>query len=987
MIPVELGAEAFCIVVALGASSGAASILLLRRWSDGAKLRASMNRIWAHLMEFQLFGDEPALILKAQRDLLRANGQMLRLLAIPSLILAVPFAALLVGVDTLFGRAPLRVGDATVVTIQGEGATRELRLEAPPGIQVETAAVHIPADRQASWRVRPASPVRGDLLINYTGRVFYKAISSRPGLQWLTERRFVSPFSKAGLNWIEIQYPPATVFRLHWLVWFSVASLMGAGLAALRARTGALLICFALAFSATVTPASAETVSPLFARGYTVLPQPREVTLKDNDFRFGSNWRVLIGSGVRAGSTAVEELKEKAATQSHGSIELEIRPGSVTPGPTQDVDRDAIAAQAYRLELAPARIRILANAEPGLFYGVQTLLQLRKSRDGEFWLPEGEIVDWPDLGLRQIYWDDAHHLETMPELKRAIRQAATFKINGFVIKLEGHFQYRSAPALVEPQALSPSELQELTGYGLRYHVQVIPYLDAPAHIAFILKHPEYARFRAFLQSNYEMCATNPNALKLLYGMFDDLLAANQGVKYFYLSTDEAYYSGLSGENGCQEAQRAKELGSVGKVLAEFVTQAAGYLQDHGRTVVFWGEFPLKPEDIAALPPYVINGETYGDRFDPIYKARGIRQMIYNATEGEEQLFPHYFLRPAGKRLHPLQEDFERVGDAVSKIFADPARKTADLRGLIIAGWGDMGLHPETFWLGYATITAAGWNPFSAGPREEMSAFYPLFYGGAVTGMNRVYQLMSSQAQIWSDTWDTVDSTARQPIWGNSESIFQPPHPAHDQSISLPAVPSTDLRYTGGWARENAPRLAMAAEALPENDELVGWIDANFQLASSNRHGLEVFLAIARLCRQNLEMLSGLEGIENSLVQADRAARLGDPGRALEHVDHALSEAMAIRRERNAVLRDATTTWYKSWLPRAEEANGRRFLHELDNVKDHLPDRTVDMSYLVYRELLLPFDRWYEQTGWARNQYARAHNLPVRSTQLDWKSLQ
>ena len=77
-------------------------------------------------------------------------------------------------------------------------------------------------------------------------------------------------------------------------------------------------------------------------------------------------------------------------------------------------------------------------------------------------LPEGEIVDWPDLRLRQIYWDDAHHLDRLDALKQAIRQAAFFKINGFAIKLEGHFQYKSAPALVEPQALSAAKLQELT---------------------------------------------------------------------------------------------------------------------------------------------------------------------------------------------------------------------------------------------------------------------------------------------------------------------------------------------------------------------------------------------------------------------------------------------------------------------------------------------------------------------------------------------
>src|SRR6185437_6588429 len=66
----------------------------------------------------------------------------------------------------------------------------------------------------------------------------------------------------------------------------------------------------------------------------------------------------------------------------------------------------------------------------------------------------------------------------------------------------------SAPALVEPYALSPEQFQELTDYGLRYGVQVIPYLDAPAHVAFILKHPEYSHLREYPDSNYEFCSTN-----------------------------------------------------------------------------------------------------------------------------------------------------------------------------------------------------------------------------------------------------------------------------------------------------------------------------------------------------------------------------------------------------------------------------------------------------------------------------------------------
>jgi hexosaminidase len=742
-----------------------------------------------------------------------------------------------------------------------------------------------------------------------------------------------------------------------------------------------------------------QATSPLFSRGFTVIPAPRRVNLERNDFRFGSAWRLEIGPGVAKDSAAVRSLAEDLESRfgvvlkegsSGAAIRLEIAPGSVQPGPAQDRDAAAIAAQAYRLELSAARIRITANGDAGLFYGIETLVQLTKPRDGALWLPAGEILDWPDLQLRQIYWDDAHHLDHLSELKRAVRQAAFYKVNGFALKLEGHFQYHSAPAVVEPYALTPAELQELTNYGVGYHVQVIPYLDGPAHIAFILKHPEYSKLRAFPDSNYELCTTNPDSYQLMLGMFGDLLAANQGVKPIILSTDEPYYIGMADNAQCHEAARTKELGTVGRVLDEFITKVATYLHDHGRTVIFWGEYPMIPADIAGLPSFVVNGETYGPEFDPVFKAHGVRQMIYTSTEGEEPFFPDYFPLPAWRKAHGGRGDGGRVAGAVREIATNAARRNADLMGALVAGWADMGLHPETFWLGYATIPAAAWNPEGPGPHEVMSAFYPLFYGPSVGNMDRVYQLMSFQAQVWNDTWERVDSHARKPIWGNSERIFQPPHPAHDRTVPLPKAPGeADLSYDGAWSRENAKRLEVVDAALPENDALLGLLHENLRRAEYNRDSLEVFVTLAHLFRQNLEMLRGLAQIDSALSEAQTAAKGAKEKDkdALAAVDQALEIARHIRGERNQVLRDATATWYKTWYPRVAGANGRHFLHELDDVKDHLPDRTVDMSYLVYDELLLPLGEWYDRTQSARNRYAEAHHLPLRNEPLDWSGLE
>jgi hypothetical protein len=133
------------------------------------------------------------------------------------------------------------------------------------------------------------------------------------------------------------------------------------------------------------------------------------------------------------------------------------------------------------------------------------------------------------------------------------------------------------------------------------------------------------------------------------------------------------------------------------------------------------------------------------------------------------------------------------------------------------------------------------------------------------------------------------------------------------------------------------------------------------------------------------MLLGLQQISEQLKSAEMYAGRADASEAVAALDQALNIAASIRTQRNKALESATKTWYETWFPRVSEANGRKFLNKVDDVKDHLPVRTVDMSYLVYRELLYPLDDWATQTLAVRNEYAEAHHLPLRKFSLNWKS--
>jgi hexosaminidase len=761
----------------------------------------------------------------------------------------------------------------------------------------------------------------------------------------------------------------------------------------MRVLLAAVMVCVVW------TSGRAENVSALFARGYTVIPEPQKVSLGAKDFSFDQTWQIKLDRGVSKDDVAVEALREDLASRFNlrlgkggsggGTLSLRIEAGSVQIGKALDQNKEALQEQAYRIDLQAGMVAITANASTGLFYGVETFIQLLRWETGTLWLPEGKIEDWPDLQLRHIYWDDNHHLEKVDEFKRDLRQAAFYKINGFVVKLDGHFQYKSAPAVVEPYAFTPAELQEVTDYGLRYHIQVIPYIDGPAHISFILKHPEYAKLREFPESNYEICATNPAAYQLLEGMYQDLLDANKGVKYFYLSTDEPYYLGLAHNSQCNEEDLAKQLGTVGQVFSSFVDKAGGYLHDRGRTVMFWGEYPLKPSDVATLPPYLVNAEVYGPVFDKAFHQRGIQQMIFTSVAGEEKLFPDYSVLAQGERLHGASTDeFEdnpsvpRIDDITRSISYDYSRLNTSVIGEVNAGWADEGINPETFWLGYVASDAVAWHPGSPSPHELESAFYSLFYGTRVVSMDQVYRLMSEQAQSWSDNWDPMPSKARKPIWGSSYEIFKTPKPAHDQTLPLPPAPQSDLEYSGTWSNENAKRIALASQAKQTNDVVLGLLYDNLKRSQFNRYNLEVYVTIADLCRQNFTMIEDIHRMDVDLAAASQI-KDKDPAKALHEVDSALDTARSIWQKRNEVLENTTATWDERWFPRVAEANGRRFLNELDDVKDHLPGRTIDMSYLVYREKLLPFGEWVDAIATARNQFATAHQLPARDYHLAW----
>jgi hypothetical protein len=241
----------------LSVLAGIAMLWLFARVSNQAAVTATKRRVYAHLLELRLFVDEPAMMWRAQGQLMTANLRYLGLMLVPALVIAVPMVVLLVRMEAYYGRAPLPVGSDAIVTLETLDAvdpnSPAPRMEAPAGIAVETPAVRVARDRQISWRIRALGPVSGQLKFELPQGVVEKRIEAGGGFRFVPGRRTHSVISAlwypdeprlaSPVAWIDVEYPSAEIeflgLRWHWLVWFTIISMVAA--LAFKKRFGVVL--------------------------------------------------------------------------------------------------------------------------------------------------------------------------------------------------------------------------------------------------------------------------------------------------------------------------------------------------------------------------------------------------------------------------------------------------------------------------------------------------------------------------------------------------------------------------------------------------------------------------------------------------------------------------------------------------------------------------------------------------------------------------
>jgi uncharacterized membrane protein (DUF106 family) len=228
--------------------TGLLMLFIFRATSNQDGIRAAKNKIKAHLLEMRLYKDSLAQQMKSQGGVLAANLRYFGFALKPMLVMIVPVMLILIQLNLWFGSRSLQVGEAALIKVkiaEGDDPLKtDVRLEAPPGISIETPPLRIEEEREVDWRVRARTEGIHDLLIHSGGGTFIKALvvdqkrltkiaALKPGAGLLDQ--IFNPGEKplpkgASLASVEVAYPAERMrlggLRMHWLIAYFILSIV-----------------------------------------------------------------------------------------------------------------------------------------------------------------------------------------------------------------------------------------------------------------------------------------------------------------------------------------------------------------------------------------------------------------------------------------------------------------------------------------------------------------------------------------------------------------------------------------------------------------------------------------------------------------------------------------------------------------------------------------------------------------------------------------
>ncbi len=376
----------------------------------------------------------------------------------------------------------------------------------------------------------------------------------------------------------------------------------------------------ALCFLASCAEPQGEVKS--YNQGINIIPTPQSLVQQDGFFRLNSH------TAITAGSPEAKTIAEFFAAKMRTSTGLDIQvaeKGNILL--SLDSSLDVPNDEGYSLEVSKDAVKVVAKTTQGLFYGMQSFLQLLPAEiespskvNGIAWqAPAVSIKDAPRFGYRGIMLDPCRHFMPAENVKKYIDVLSLFKINRIHWHLTDdqgwRIEIKKYPKLTEIGSkridgegteyggyYTQEEIKDIVKYAADHFITVVPELELPGHeMAAIAAYPNLS------------CKGEPGTPRIIWGVEDivmcpgkeDMFTFLQDVidemvplfpsEYFHIGGDECPKTSWKNCPLCQKRIKEEGLKADGKHSAEeklqsyVIQRMEKYLETKGKKIIGWDE--------------------------------------------------------------------------------------------------------------------------------------------------------------------------------------------------------------------------------------------------------------------------------------------------------------------------------------------------------------------------------------------------------------
>lgn len=275
--------------------------------------------------------------------------------------------------------------------------------------------------------------------------------------------------------------------------------------------------------------------------------------------------------------------------------------------------------EGYCLTVGSSGVDLRSRGVPGLFYGLQTLLQLQHQY-GER-LPGLQITDEPRFSWRGLHLDVSRHFFDKEFVKKQLRMMASLKLNrlhwhltdgaGWRVEIDRYPLLTQVAAwrhgatwrewrnqggrycrFDDPNAsggyYTKSDIREVLACADSLHITVVPEIELPAHSEEVLAvYPELS-CPGQPAANGDFCIGNEQTFEFLENVLTEVMELFPS-EYIHIGGDEASKQAWATCPKCRWRMKREGLRTLDELQSYAVGRIDRFLNAHGRKLIGWDE--------------------------------------------------------------------------------------------------------------------------------------------------------------------------------------------------------------------------------------------------------------------------------------------------------------------------------------------------------------------------------------------------------------